>query len=631
MSRSEFEATDTRPRLCSTCEQRGPSRNHTLYGWICYVCIQRYSAGKDAAALAAEDARRAALPAAPPTVVQSPAPVLRARPTETASTPAPAPPVDAGASIPLSNNITPETEWVPAAKSLPTASPPDASPAEPPPPAMSAPSPTIARPAEPVSQKAVPATRIAAVGGEADVLIQDKVQDALMDEPNLPSAVLAARLGISAGGVRSCICRLRKRGLLPPPARPPAPPARPRTGAQKDLICATMLAEPTINSKALAARLGTTPDTVRSCISLLRRSGALPRQPRRRAEPAPPAEPQPRKPQLQERIQAAMLAEPRVTSSTLAARFNTSPASVRSAVGTLRQRGLLPPAPERPLVEPDTMRGRLLQLITEQPGIGGIRAAQILGTTESCMHDTFSALRKRNLIAPADPTRPGGYPLASTPPQGPPMTTAQPDPTPAARIDATITAIALALGIEDAEDATAEEILHAARAQTEGLGWLRGEKRALQEMLNGARAEADRRRTVLEAAVDELRAVDAKLGLDGEGRTRSAGDRVAAIVDLMGELASERRSYSDLERELWLAEDRLATATPNLTAADLERRIELWGSAYRLEEQATTLRQQAQGTLACGVVLSADELRKVADMRYDAAVALRAKALTGAA
>jgi len=38
------------------------------------------------------------------------------------------------------------------------------------------------------------------VGGEADALIQDKVQDAMMDEPNLSSVVLAARLGISAGG-----------------------------------------------------------------------------------------------------------------------------------------------------------------------------------------------------------------------------------------------------------------------------------------------------------------------------------------------------------------------------------------------------------------------------------------------
>ena len=220
-------------------------------------------------------------------------------------------------------------------------------------------------------------------------------------------------LGISAGGVRACVCRLRKRGVLPPPARQYAPSSRPRAGAQKEAIRAAVLADPDISSAALAARLGTSPDTVRSCISLLRRSGALPPAPRRRAEPAPPAEPQPREPQLQERIQAAVLAEPRVTSTTLAARFNTSPASVRSAVGTLRQRGLLPPAPERPLVEPDTMRGRLLQLITEQPGISAVGAAPALGVGIMAIHDASHALRKKGLILPNDPALPGLYPLSS--------------------------------------------------------------------------------------------------------------------------------------------------------------------------------------------------------------------------
>jgi len=296
------------------------------------------------------------------------------------------------------------------------------------------------------------------------------------------------------------------------------------------------------------------------------------------------------------------------------------------------------------------MRGRLLQLITEQPGIGGIRAAQILSTTESCMHDTFSALRKRKLIAPADPTRPGGYPLASTPPQEPPMAAAQPDPAPAARIDATITAIALALGIEDAEDATAEEILQAARAQTEGVGWLRGEKRALREALNGARAEADRlageaaklhtslkaeREAAAQMSADLLQ-MDNAFGLIGT--ERADGDRLRALLkvrfkvtEAQSALMEARRQVGDLERELADARGHLASACTVLTAADLERRIELWGSAYRLEEQATTLRQQAQGTLACGVVLSADELRHVAEMRDDAARALRARALTGAA
>jgi len=444
------------------------------------------------------------------------------------------------------------------------------------------------------------------VGGEADALIQDKVQDAMMDEPNLSSVVLAARLGISAGGVRSCVCRLRKRGVLPPPARQYAPSSRPRAGAQKEAIRAAVLADPDISSAALAARLGTSPDTVRSCISLLRRSGALPPAPRRRAEPAPPAEPQPREPQLQERIQAAVLAEPRVTSTTLAARFNTSPASVRSAVGTLRQRGLLPPAPERPLVEPDTMRGRLLQLITEQPGISAVGAAPALGVGIMAIHDASHALRKKGLILPNDPALPGLYPLSS---KGAAMPAEKKPADTDARLQEALAAeeaagtliadLADALGIETDEGVDGADVLVVVRAQTEIV------KRLIEEK-QGAMVKADR----LEREVKDLK---------------------SRVTGLMDELASERRSYSDLERDLRLAEVRLATATPNLIAADLERRIELWGSAYRLEQEAEKLQQQQSETLACGIVLSADELDSVAALRLDRAMVLRSQALTGAA
>lgn len=534
---SEF-IVDERPRLCPICAIRTPSRRHTIYGWICYACIQRYDAGKDAAAMAADE-----------------------RNTMNGAKNAPKPQSDSQ-----------EKSWEPETKVSAIAKPRAVSPTARSPQRPTAPPPTIATPAEPVLPKDAGAIKTAPEAGEPcsavavavepitsvvdtppsapdaapsgdggsasrpdpDALIQDRVQDAMMDEPNLSSVVLAARLGISAGGVRSCVCRLRKRGLLPPPARPVPTPPRPRppAGTQQEAIRAAMLAEPTINSKALAARLGTTPDTVRSCISLLRRSGRLPPIPA--PTPIPVVEPQPREPQLQERIQAAMIADPTISSSKLAARFDTSPASVRSAIGTLRQRGLLPPAPERPPVEPDTMRGRLLRLITEQPGIGGIRAAQILGTTESCMHDTFSALRKRGLIAPADAARPGGYPLPSVLHQEPPMpATVQPDPTPATMRDVVV-AIAEALGLDDPAEATEEDILQVVREQSAAVTRLLDEKRRMTDNLEINRrllsaaetqastlsAENDRlreelaaRRTVLtradlEARFDDLRAAD---------------------------------------------------------------------------------------------------------------------------
>ena len=497
---SEF-IVDERPRLCPICNIRGPSRRHTIYDWICYACLQRYDAGKDAAAMAADE--RDMLSG-----------VKTAKPQSDSQ----------------------EKSWEQEAK-MPTmsatAKPRAASPIVPSP-RPTAPPPTIATPAELESPKAAGATRTAAEGGDADALIQDRVHAAMMADPTLSSIALAARLGLSAGGIRSCVCRLRKRGLLPPPARPVPTPsrARPPAGTQQEAIRAAMLAEPEISSKALAARLGTTPDTVRSCISLLRRSGRLPPIPA--PTPIPVVEPPPREPQLQERIQAAMIADPTISSSKLAARFGTSPASVRSAIGTLRQRGLLPPAPVRPAVEPDTMRGRLLQLITEQPGIGGIRAAQILGTTESCMHDTFSALRKRGLIAPADAARPGGYPLPSTPSQEPSVLAApalQPDPAPAV---VSITAIAEALGLDDPAEATEEDILQVVREQSAAVTRLLDEKRRMTDnleinrrLLGAAEAQAstlsaenDRlreelaaRRTVLtradlEARFDDLRAAD---------------------------------------------------------------------------------------------------------------------------
>lgn len=585
MAVSNFALTEDRPRLCPICAIRTPSRRHTIYGWICYLCLQRCESGRDADALAAAE-----------------------RNTMNGAKSAPKPPK------PQSDSQ--EKKWEPETKVSATAKPRAASPTVPSLPEPTAPPPTIAIPVEQASPKDAGAIKTAPEAGEPcsapdaapsgdggsasrpdpDALIQDRVQDAMMDEPNLSSVVLAARLGISASGVRSCVCRLRKRGLLPPPARPAPPPsrARPPAGTQQEAIRAAMLAEPTINSKALAARLGTTPDTVRSCISLLRRSGRLPPIPA--PTPIPVVEPQPREPMLMDKIQAAMIADPTISSSKLAARFNTSPASVRSAISTLRQRGLLPPAPVRPAVEPDTMRGRLLQLITEQPGIGGIRAAQILGTTESCMHDTFSALRKRGLIAPADPARPGGYPLVSASSQEPPMpATVQPDPTPATMRDVVV-AIAEALGLDDPAEATEEDILQVVREQSAAVTRLLDEKRRMTDNL-----EINRR--LLGAA-------------EAQASTLSAeNDR------LRNELAEAAA------RRLVLTPEQLAERIADDRAADKARdeTITLYVAADRADEEGSA----DCATSIFDVDLSIDDLRALAALRKEQARVLRQRALEG--
>jgi len=193
-------------------------------------------------------------------------------------------------------------------------------------------------------------------------------------------------------------------------------------------------------------------------------------------------------------------------------------------------------------------------------------------------------------------------------------------------------------------------VLDAVRAQTESVQRMLGEKRAAQDAMGGVRAEADRlakeaaglhtslkaeREAAAQMSADLLQ-MDNAFGLIGT--ERADGDRLRALLkvrfkvtEAQGALMQARRQVADLERELEDARKRLASARTVLTAEDLENRIALWTQAREVEQEAATLRQQAQGTLACGIVLSAGELCRVADMRDAAAQVLRGRALTGAA
>ena len=124
-------------------------------------------------------------------------------------------------------------------------------------------------------------------------------------------------------------------------------------------------------------------------------------------------------------------------------------------------------------------------------------------------------------------------------------------------------------------------------------------------------------RSALTASRAELRQVDAALG-------SAVGLRSARIVQLRTESAQN----AQLRSELHAAHAELRQAT-HLTESDLEARIDLWQDAARLAVQAETLREQQQGTLLCGVVLSGEELRQLATLRDAEATALRVRALRG--
>ena len=123
--------------------------------------------------------------------------------------------------------------------------------------------------------------------------------------------------------------------------------------------------------------------------------------------------------------------------------------------------------------------------------------------------------------------------------------------------------------------------------------------------------------SALTASRAELRQVDAALG-------PAFGLRSARIVQLRTDSAQN----AQLRSELHAAHAELRQAA-HLTESDLEARIDLWQDAARLAVQAETLREQQQGTLLCGVVLSGEELRQLATLRDAEATALRVRALRG--
>ena len=124
--------------------------------------------------------------------------------------------------------------------------------------------------------------------------------------------------------------------------------------------------------------------------------------------------------------------------------------------------------------------------------------------------------------------------------------------------------------------------------------------------------------SALTASRAELRQVDAALG-------PAFGVRSARIV----QLRSDSAQNAQLRSELHAAHAELRQVEVSLTESDLESRIDLWQDAARLAVQAETLREQQQGTLLCGVVLSGEELRQLATLRDAEATALRVRALRG--
>ena len=518
---SDFALVEDRPRLCLTCGDRAPARRHTIYDWICYVCLQRYQYGRDAAAMAVASRGRAVASELPKLLApELPEPVA-------------------------SELVAPELPEL-VAPELPE---------------------LVA--SELVAPELPELVASELVAPEADEPCAEPVA------PSMPELVAP--------------CRWLVAPSLPEMVAPELPPARPAptlpAPTLRDQIRDAMIADPDLSSYELAARIGAISSSVRRAIRALRKRGLL-----------PPALPELVEPELV----APSMPEP------VAPELPTLPAPL--------PRRLLPPAPPRPLFSPTTIRGRLLALITEQPGIGGKRAAMLLGTAQSCVFDALFHLRKRGLIAPFDLDRHGCYPLPSTPPQEPLI----PDPTPATMRDVVV-AIAEALGIDDPEQATEEDILQAAKHQSETVTHLIDEKRRMKENLEINLQAAKHQTETVTHLIDEKRRMKENLEIN-RGLLSSVEAHVSWLTGEMDRLRSE------------LAARPVPIVRTALTREELKARIDDLNSADEVEEEAEELRLAAETgrRAAFGLEdLDADDLRALADLRLARSRKLHQRALGG--
>jgi hypothetical protein len=162
------------------------------------------------------------------------------------------------------------------------------------------------------------------------------------------------------------------------------------------------------------------------------------------------------------------------------------------------------------------------------------------------------------------------------------------------------------LGLDDPQGVDMADVLAAVTVAT-----------ASRAEAERSHAECERLGDECERLTNELSKVDAALG-------PTRGPRSGRIVELRHEAAQN----TQLRSELRDAHAELRQAA-HLTESDLEARMELWQTAARKAVEADMLRDQQQGVMSCGVVLSVAEMRQLASLRDGEAKALRVRALRG--